>query len=782
VLSNDVCRVRGLIGIAVVLAAVGMCWPGTGHAADPGEQLDFADSLYVRKMFDMAAREYEAYLAEAADAPEAEAAYFRLGESWYNQQQYSKTARALTALLEKFPSGDHSLRASLRLGEVQYRLGNHGEAVKLLDRVVAAKEDGALKTTALYYLGQAHLAAGDTAKSTVALKRLINEYPKHGLVPYARFALATAYFEAKGFTNAAEQFTTMAETNALPSSLRAEATLKAGLAHAENKDFDKGAALFDRTMKEHPGTVYAEQAAYERAWAAYHGDQIGAALDLAETFLAAHADSKLRPGAQYLKGKSLQSLEKYADAESVYGALIKEFPDDEFATRTRCQMCWTAYWLKRFDVAEKRAGELYETLEGDLRGETLFVYGQALSEKGKFEEALAAFGEVIDKHPASKFAADAEFQLGRTLASLGKSNRAAKTFADFSENRPDHPLALAARLNAAQQEFLAGSFKDAAAHYAKLAGRTDDDETRQTASFMLGQAEHKAGRTDAAVKAYSSYVADFPKGPQAAEALYRVGIIQQQQNDAGPAVKTYRWLIAEYPGTSFATLGRRNLGYLLHDKGDLDEASTIFIQLLAAADAPAFPAETLLWLANHLFDRGDFADSSKAYTLYAKENGKQQEAQFARVRIGDCAYHVGDGDAAARAYNAVLKDAPEGPYRGAVHFGLGRVLLDSGKTSASVDEFAKAIDTGDTEIAVQARCALGDAYMKLKNFDDAVRAYMMVAMVYDHAELSPECYVKAAEALEAKGDGEAARKMYEDLINEYPKSEKVAIARDRLKR
>ncbi|MCD6288262.1 MAG: tetratricopeptide repeat protein, partial [Candidatus Hydrogenedentes bacterium] len=78
------------------------------------------------------------------------------------------------------------------------------------------------------------------------------------------------------------------------------------------------------------------------------------------------------------------------------------------------------------------------------------------------------------------------------------------------------------------------------------------------------------------------------------------------------------------------------------------------------------------------------------------------------------------------------------------------------------------------------RAALGDAYAKLKNFDEAARAYMMVAMIYDDAELSPECYIKAAEALKAKGDSAAATKMYQDLLNAYPKSKQAAVARARL--
>lgn len=766
------------IAFVTVSAGAGLC--ATVEPSDHGEQLDFADSLYVRQMYDMAAREYETYLDNSGDVPESEVAYFRLGEAYYHQKEYSKTVRALTTLLEKFPSSGHSLRATLRLGEVQFRLANHEQAIGLLDKVVAAEQNGDLETAALYYLGQAHLAAGNTDKCAAALNRLITDYPKHGLVPYARFTLATAYFETKGFTNAAKQFSAMAEANALPSSLRAEATFKAGLAYAENKDFDKGIALLDRTIKEHPKSEFVERAAYERAWTTYHADKTETALELAGEFIDRYPASELVAGAMYLKGKSLQSLGQYADAETVYAGLLKDHPSDPFVPRARCQMCWTAYWRKRYDTAAERAGALYESLDGDLRGETLFIYGRALTETKKFDKALSAFGELLDKHPNTKFAADAEFQRARALASLGKHEQAATEFTGFSEKRPDHPLATAARINVAQQEFMTGSFTDAAAHYAKLADKTDDDSTRQTALFMLGQAEHKAGRTKDAVTAYSTYVAEFPKGPQAAEALYLTGVIRQQDDDQEPAVKAYRSLLSEYGTSAFASRGRRNLGYLLHDRGDLDEAADVFVGLLDVDDGTMLQTTTLLWLGNHLFARDKFINSRKAYALYVKTDGNPLETQFARVRIGDCEYHAGNLDAAGKTYRAVLKDASDGPYRGKAQFGLGRVLLDSGKTAESVDMFAKAIETEDTAIVVEARISLGDAYMQLENYDEAARAYMMVAMIYNHETLSPECYVKAAEALEAKGDPAGARKMYEDLLNAYPESEKAATAKARL--
>ncbi|MCD6288744.1 MAG: tetratricopeptide repeat protein, partial [Candidatus Hydrogenedentes bacterium] len=298
---NDSCRRGTLLGVVVfVMAMLGQFQSPYAFATDLGEQLDFADSLYVRKMYDMAAHEYESYIAAADNAPETETAYFRLGESRYNLKQYDKTAAALTTLIKKFPNGDHAMQARLRLGEVLYRLGKYDDAAKYLEVVTKTGQLDTLKVAALYYLGQSRLAAGEIDKSVAAFKRLINDYPRHGLVPYARFALATAYFEAKGFKNAAEQFTSMAETATLPSSLRAEATFKAGLAHTENKEYEKGTALFDQTIREHPESPFAERAAYERAWATFYAGKIADADKLAKEFLEKHPTSKQCAGAKYL--------------------------------------------------------------------------------------------------------------------------------------------------------------------------------------------------------------------------------------------------------------------------------------------------------------------------------------------------------------------------------------------------------------------------------------------------------------------------------------------------
>jgi len=770
---------------APVAAVVVVLWLATAAVASwadvAGEQMDFADGLYVRGMYDMAAVEYAKYLERDGSSATAELALFRMAECFYHLKRYSEAAKAFERLLAEFPTGEKSAAATVRFGEVQYRLGNYSQTVTVLEQLLGRGVDDPLASTALYYLGEAQFAAGDLRKSIATFDRLVTDHPTSALVPYARFACAAACFDLEDYRRAADQFAAVYASNGVPASVRSESMLKAGIAYGKSGQFDKAAAALQDTAANFPSSPFAEEARYERAWVAYHADKLDDALRLANAFIEAYPEGTSIVGAQYLKGRCLQSLAKYADAERVFAGISSSHPSSPFAQRANYQLCWTAYWQGRYDVAAARAEALLGGGDFELRGETMFVYGLTCFAQSRFADALDQFSAVSAKFPQCEFAPEAEYHRARSLAELDRHAEAARAFTEFVSRRPKHKLASEARLGAAQQEFLAGEYTVAAAQFAKLSAEADDDATRCSARFMAGRAYQNAGRTEAAIEAYSDYVASSPKGPTAAEALYQIGVIEQGQKEADSAVAAYNRLLAEYPESGFALRARRNLGHLYYDSGRMDKAAEAFSALLHSSSGRAMvKPETLLWLANYLYDHEDFETGRTAYEQYAQVSVSSTERQFAGVRAAECAFMAGEPAAAAEAYRAVIESVPEGPYIVVARLGLGRALLAANQPDDAIGQLTQVVEVGDPTAVAEAQALLGDAQSKLANYDEALRHYMLVAMVYDHPELSSRCYIKAADILGMKGEREKEMKLYRELLSAYPESEQAAIARARL--
>ncbi len=771
---------RAVVPVAALVAV----WCGTAAsaiAADAAaEQLDFADSLYVRQMYDMAAEEYAKYIERAGDSPQTELALFRMAECYYNLKRYRDAATACERLRAEFPTGEKSLPALLRLGEIQLRLGEYGKAVVTLEELLGRDVDEPFAATALYFLGKASLENGDARKSVATFDRLVTTYPDNALVPYARFTLGAAYLALGDYRNAAEQFVAVSKDATVPETVRAESLFKAGVAYSESGQLDTAMAALHDTVASFPASPFAEQAMYEQGWVAYRADRYEDALRLADAFLEKYPDGTWSPGARYLKGRCYQSQAKYAEAEKVYRRLVADNPASPFAVRAKYQLCWTEYWQGRDDAAASRAEALAEEIGDELRGELMFVYGLSRFAEGRFADALDRFATVVAKYPKSKFAAEAEFHYARCLAELGRHADAATAFSEFARRRPEDNLAPEARFNAAQQEFLAGEFTSAADRFATLADSAADAATRRTAQFMAGRANQQANQLDAATDAYGAYLESFPNGPDAAEALYQLGVIWQQRKDVRDAVAAYDRLIANYASSPFASRARRNLGYLYYENGEMEKAAEAFVGLLSGGSSVPLRPDTLLWLANHLYDHADFKRARTAYEQYAQVTASETDKQFATVRAAECALNSGDIAGADTIYRKVIDGSSDGPYRVVAELGLGRTLLAADETDEAVEHLTRVIEVGDPAAVAEARALLGDAYLKLGRDDEALRAYMMVAMVYDHPELSPQCYIKAADILKQQGDSSHERKLYEDLISAYPDSDAAAVARARL--
>ena len=90
---------------------------------------------------------------------------------------------------------------------------------------------------------------------------------------------------------------------------------------------------------------------------------------------------------------------------------------------------------------------------------------------------------------------------------------------------------------------------------------------------------------------------------------------------------------------------------------------------------------------------------------------------------------------------------------------------------------------------VKAELGLGKIHVARREYDEAIRQFFKVA--YGHGGASaPAAYHRwqaeavfaAATSLEATGRPEAAHKLYQELVDHYPQSERTAVVRRSLER
>jgi len=146
--------------------------------------------------------------------------------------------------------------------------------------------------------------------------------------------------------------------------------------------------------------------------------RVFAVLALALTSLAiTHAD--LAPADVYLKAADLLARDwRYRDALALY-AQAERVADGPQRLRAGLGIATSAIRLAEFDVAYSRASQLRRANPGDLQA--ICVYGQAAWANGLFDEAEAAFRDVLARNGSDP---DARLGMARVLAARSRLSEA----------------------------------------------------------------------------------------------------------------------------------------------------------------------------------------------------------------------------------------------------------------------------------------------------------------------------------------------------------------------
>jgi tetratricopeptide (TPR) repeat protein len=120
---------------------------------------------------------------------------------------------------------------------------------------------------------------------------------------------------------------------------------------------------------------------------------------------------------------------------------------------------------------------------------------------------------------------------------------------------------------------------------------------------------------------------------------------------------------------------------------------------------------------------------------------------------------------------------------------LARVNLSTGLIHRK--EFEKAIDycdraikgSDDPHVLASAWMHKGDAYAGLKQWDDALLAYLHIPVFYgDETALQPAALLGSARAYRRIDDPTRAKRAFSDLMAAYPNSPEAAVASTEMKK
>lgn len=748
--------------------------------ADPGEirlgpretartaeqtQLDVADNYYAKKIYDMAAPEYERYLGLYPKGADRATALFRLGESYRIRGTHNAARNAYDTLLTNFATGDFIGPAAYRLAELHYADKRFREALTLYRKASVRLKDPAVANAAKFFSGRSLEAMGQKLEARAVYEDLVASPRDNPFHDASRLSLALLFKDSARLTEALKQIQALSKQTENPE-LKLEATVRSGLwsLEAEPPQTKQAEADFKAALAL-PGKGYWKELA-----------QLGQMRVLAEAgkwqpLLDAFqkTDPKISPDVKpemlMLVASAHRALGQVPDALAIYDQASKEFPGSVYDKEAQYERLRAMYAQEDANLVAEIDQYLLANPEAEKRDEALLMKAEVLFKKGDFAGATPLYSTLeLSRQLSGHRKAEALFRLGWCQVQLQNLEAAIKAFTSFINGYPTHKLLPFALLQRGLAHQSLKNLSDAMKDYEALIKNHPKAPQRELALQQRALIQGQQGENAAMAETFKLLLKDFPKTTARAQASYWIGW-------AAFEAKNYKEAVA--PLEEARQLDKEQFGekagirvllaqYYLEDKA----ATARETDLYAKEGKTKVPPEIPRWLGRNFAESGTHENAVKYLALLTPRDEAMPE-DF--LLLAASQHALAKYQPAVEALQTYLKSVklPVPRAKGLLSLAASQSML------GALDEAQKSVDEALTlqpegELSGRAKIAAGDIQVARGEPEKAARIYESVAVILDEPEITPQALEKAVNAWRAAGKTEEAEKTLNKLKSRYP--------------
>src|SRR6266536_4588562 len=581
-------------------------------------QLDYANALFTRKLYDLAVPEYQKYLDDYPGRPGRANAYFSLGECYRNLNRVSSARTNLQKVLNDYGDSEFAAPAAYALAEIAFADKDYATALPLFHRSAGRSKEPAVALSARYFEARCLEALGrkDEAANIYA------EVAESGNPnPYREDARVTAasIFAARGRkAEALKQYEALANEAQKPA-LKAESAVRGGMIALELVQADKG--KLDKSMVDRATALLQKGRTMPEAGKFRAIAQVGLRRLQYQTGQYAQllADYKKELGtlpeaAQaevlLLAANSERQLGHSKEAEALYRQIIAKFPDREEAKDAAYQRLINVYNSDPSALSAAVDEFLATNPTNERADQAKLLKAEALYKQQNYNDAASIYGELRGSQLSARLRAEAAYKLGLCHVQTKNIPGVIEAFTYYLQTFPDTPqipAALAQRALAYEQsKNYAAALTDLNIILAKYPKAHEREAALQLKALILGQQENSKGM----VETFRQLLREFPKSSVAAQAQYYIGkaaFEAKDYNTALTALNTARQLNKEQY-YNLASLRIILCQFYLKDRQALTKEVNNF---MANSPNVNVPPEVLEWLGIEYYNEKNFQAAEK---------------------------------------------------------------------------------------------------------------------------------------------------------------------------
>jgi TolA-binding protein len=397
----------------------------------------------------------------------------------------------------------------------------------------------------------------------------------------------------------------------------------------------------------------------------------------------------------------------------------------------------------------------------DQQAKAELLKAELLFGQDRFAEAAELYGKASTARGTERYRADALYRLAWCQLQAKRYDDAVEVLTRFLLQYPRHPLAGSAYAQRAVAQLETGDQIAALADFEAVIDRYRDAREREDAmtqrALLLGNMQRPADMA----AGFERLLAEYPETKAAAQAHFWIGYAASDAGHHKESIAPLEKARALDPGKygERATLRLMLSHYQMQDR----EATGREAKTLGPEKAPA---EVREWLGLSALEANDYAAAAEFLAPLAAGDGASPELRMslARAQLG-----AGQNEAARATLDELLPKTHEPRLKARAHLLMADVLIalrDGAAAKAQAEEAQRLQPEG--RFNAEARLANGRALFAQDKFDDAARAFMAVALLYDEKDLTPQALVLAEQAYRRADNTADADRAREELQRRYP--------------
>lgn len=813
---------RAWLALAAVTAPVVLFAPALAAAQDkpppdaaaeqevdaPTKKLMGAHGLFQRRLYKLAALQYDQFLQQYPEHKDVVTARYALAVSRYRLGEHDTAIARLGEVLkdEKFPQRDEALAV---LGHSHLAKKDYDKALAALDELLAKHPQSKHAQVAALNRAQVLYFADKKPEALAAAEAYLKQYPQ------GEGRAAAMYFQALA-QRGLEQNKQSAETlrgllTQFPENLyKLDATLLLGQALEADGQLEAAVEAYREVVKTAPASRKAD-GQYSLGVALYKAEKYEPAIKELRTVVTDYAGHKYAKPAQLQLARALLAAGKTGEARQAFQLVAKD-DKDRAADAT--------YGLAQCDLAEKKWAEARAILDplaaanpppANLE-QVLLDRALCQAQLGKFAEAAVEFEQFRAKFPQSKQAPEAAYRQAFALHKLGNFEESHKLAAGVGDTAPE--LAEPVAELQAENLFLLGKYPEAQKTFTELLARTKDEDRLLRFTLRLGQAAYytqkypeaanllaplagnpkvaQAPELQPAIFLYGDALLQQGKHPEAAAALtkyvgvaqqadkreaqFKLGLAQLRAEDA--AAEQTLAAVANGPADSpWATRAQFEYGQLLYKKGSKPEAAAQLNKVMAAnPPAPPELAAPAIYLLGWIdFDAKKYPEAAQRWGQVVEQHPKHALAADALFQRGAALKEAGQHAEALASLQAYVKANPEGPHVSKAH----QFTAASQTALGQNDEAMKTLASLAANEKAATDAVLYDlawAQRSLKDMKAAQETYRRLLKQFPESKLVAAARTELAEFLYADGKHAEAAELLEAVVADKAADPKTLTA------